>query len=607
MRVCCPASAFDAPLPRSALFAGADVWRESRAPELRLHGVSPDTLRTLVACVYTGQLPVTPRTVAPLLASATQLALLPVAAALRDLLRARLGPASALATAALAAAHGDAALAEAAMACAACNFAAVLAEDAAGFAALPPERLAALLASDALAAAAEADVLRALLAWASAEEADSEASAGQPATPPHDGVNSSQRRRAHALEALLPLVRLRQVPRGQLAEAAQAAEVAGASGAAALLRRVAEPERHRIGTAMADADAGCAEARACVDVDCCAACAAARSAAGAWTGGAAARWATPRASAPLRLLAMGGHDGGWISHRGCEVFDVRTEQWTAAPPLPFAVSFLAAARAGAGADGAPPPLLAVAGGNFAACACQSVALPASPAATDPDAAPQPAVLPWSPAPAPPTPRVHAALASFGGDQLFLLGGRAGSNIELDVVERYDCAAAAWSGATQGVPRMRAPRASLGAAAVGDTLFAVGGQAGRETFASVDVLDLHTGAWTAAPPMAAPRKYGAVAALRGCVVAVGGMNAARERTCLAEALDPREGRWRALAPLPAPRSSAAAAVAAGCLYLAGGNDGEATHGSCFRYDPAADAWQQVAPMSVPRTGAALVAL
>ena len=99
----------------------------------------------------------------------------------------------------------------------------------------------------------------------------------------------------------------------------------------------------------------------------------------------------------------------------------------------------------------------------------------------------------------------------------------------------------------------------------------------------------------------------MAALRGCVVAVGGMNAARARTASAEALDPREGKWRALAPLPAPRSSAAAAVAAGCLFLAGGNDGEETHAACFKYDPAANAWQPVPPMSVPRTGAALVAL
>lgn len=143
---------------------------------------------------------VTPRTVAPLLAGATQLALPAACAAVAELLRCRLCPASALATSALAHAHGQRALAADADALCASQFAAVLREDPAGFAALPAERLAALLASDALAVASEADALRALLAWAAARHTR------EPA------------QREHEVSALLPLVRLRLIPRAALLE-----------------------------------------------------------------------------------------------------------------------------------------------------------------------------------------------------------------------------------------------------------------------------------------------------------------------------------------------------------------------------------------------------
>ncbi len=523
---------------------------------------------------------VSARTVAPLLAGAAQLALHGAVGALAELLRARLCPASALATAALAAAHGPRALAAAAEACAAASFPDVLREDPSGFAALPAERLASLLASDALAVPAESDALRALLAWAATDAPQ----------------------RCCELPRLLPLLRLRLLPRAALLQAAQEPVCAAAPAAAALLRRVAAadaaggaqswrawPSECRCGDDDDDGDDGGAESN--TECACCCACAAAAAA--------AARWAAPRAGTPMRLLAAGGHDGAWRAHRSCEWYDIRTGAWAPAPPLLAPVAFLAAARAGSGA------LLAVAGGTFAACACRAAVLPPASADDDADDVAPPVVAPWAPAAPPRTPRVHAALAAAPGGAVYLLGGRAGTNAELDVVERYDADADAWT--PQPALRMRAPRASLGAAALGDCLWAVGGQAGRATFASVDVLDVPTGRWLAAPPLRTARKYGAVVPLRGCVLALGGMSEARQRLACCERLDPREGRWRALPPMALPRSSAAAAAAAGALYVAGGNDGEATHAGCARYDAAADRWEDAAPLGTARSGAALVAL
>jgi hypothetical protein len=360
--------------------------------------------------------------------------------------------------------------------------------------------------------------------------------------------------------------------------------------------------------ACADADAGatsrgtwralgggaCADdTPASVAQRCCAACAAAAAAAAAWgAGGAVSRWSHPRAAAPLRLLAAGGHDGGWRPLRSCEIFDTQTCQWSPAPPLPSAVAFLSAARAG-------DALVAVAGGTFSSCTSRAACC----AAADDDAT-RP-LLSWSPGASAPTPRVHAALAAAPSGALFLLGGRTGASIEeLDIVERYRPDVDAWEAWHSA--RMPSPRASLGAVALADALLAIGGQAGRATLASVDALDVPSGRWTPAPPLRTARKYAAVASLRGCAYALGGMSEARARLSCCERLDPREGRWHAIAPLPAPRSSAAAAAAAGALFV-GGNDGEATHASCARYDAAADAWEEVAPLGVARSGAALVAL
>lgn len=60
-----------------------------------------------------------------------------------------------------------------------------------------------------------------------------------------------------------------------------------------------------------------------------------------------------------------------------------------------------------------------------------------------------------------------------------------------MVERYNPELDEW----RAVAPMPSPRCSLGAAAVGGKVYAIGGQAGRATFGSADALDVETGRWT----------------------------------------------------------------------------------------------------------------
>ncbi len=536
-----------------ALFAGDSTWSDTASAELPLHDVDADTLRTLVTALYTRRLEAPPRHIPALLAGATQLAFTALANACAAELRARLCSLSALATASLASLHGQAALEAEAESFAAGHFSEVLSVDPGGVRALPVDRLDRLLGSERLDVADETAALDALLDWAAAQSWESCL----------ERAPSAAERKA-ALPRLLRRIRLCLVPPSALAQRADKhAACASCPEAVALLLRAAREQRERTGTG--------------------------------WS-------AQPRDSMPLRLLAAGGHDREWRPLRCAEWLDVRTGEWRPAQPFPVsASSFLSAVRV----SGA---LLALCGGTYACAAQRADAPPPPPPLFDDDGgseepAQQSLLLAWQSA-ACPTARLHASLACLQS-HAFYIGGRAGAGAtELDLVERYDTATNEWIPA----PPLCALRASGAAGTLHDTLYVVGGQRGRGTFDSMEALDAGSLAWRAPrAPLRTARKYLALAPLRGCLYALGGMRETRERLASVERFDPREGRWTTVAPMTTRRSSAAVVAAAGALWVVGGNDGERYHASCERYDAAADRWERVADMASARSGAALVAL
>ena len=63
--------------------------------------------------------------------------------------------------------------------------------------------------------------------------------------------------------------------------------------------------------------------------------------------------------------------------------------------------------------------------------------------------------------------------------------------------------------------MTVPRTCLAAASLGDTLYAIGGQAGRQIWDTVEAYNVHTDAWVQLPGhMHNERKYTSAAALHG---------------------------------------------------------------------------------------------
>src|SRR5262245_63967740 len=73
--------------------------------------------------------------------------------------------------------------------------------------------------------------------------------------------------------------------------------------------------------------------------------------------------------------------------------------------------------------------------------------------------------------------------------------------------------------------MSVPRQEIGLAAVGETLYAVGGFAGSEPSAAVEAYDTRTDGWSPVAPLPKASHHVMVAAVDGLVYAVGGLGVA----------------------------------------------------------------------------------
>ncbi|CAL8462207.1 g1738 [Coccomyxa elongata] len=314
------------------------------------------------------------------------------------------------------------------------------------------------------------------------------------------------------------------------------------------------------------------------------------SGAGASSSGSAAALPPPRRCMPMGLLAAGGHDAGWRSLRTSEYYNPTQDTWSTGPPLLDSVSFAAYSVLQGNlcvVNGSPHLCSVLLYQRSRKCwlRCRSLL----------------------------TPRLHAAMASAAG-HFWVMGGRTGqSNTELQSCEALrigwgdTCCIEEepWTVA----PAMCTPRTALGAAALADCIYAVGGQDGKHIHRSMECLDLERGRWTLlSAQLPSERKYHSVCELGGRLYVVGGMTSARERLDSVAAFDPREGRWAPVAAMSVPRSSAGVATLHGRLYVVGGNAGDAAfHTSAEVFSVEAGRWRPCAPTSYGRSSLALAAV
>jgi len=147
--------------------------------------------------------------------------------------------------------------------------------------------------------------------------------------------------------------------------------------------------------------------------------------------------------------------------------------------------------------------------------------------------------------------------------------------------------------------MPSPRARLAVAAVGNLVYAIGGDTGGAVSDLVEAYDPLRNNWQigAAKPTAVSN-VGA-AAVGDLIFVPGGMLNSGQVTDVLEVYDVRQDTWTSRSPLPVPVCAYAIVPVGTNLYLFGGWDGNNYLDSVYIYDTEADAWRQGASMSVAR--------
>lgn len=145
--------------------------------------------------------------------------------------------------------------------------------------------------------------------------------------------------------------------------------------------------------------------------------------------------------------------------------------------------------------------------------------------------------------------------------------------------------------------MSAPRAELGAAAIGGVLFVVGGQGPNGVL--TEAFDPKTGQWEVLDPMPVSVNHPNVAAVGEKFYVVGGSGTSNVWEYNPTA-PKAERKWTMKGRLPNPRSAAAVGVIGNKIHLAGGGQNSLAVAIHDVYDPATNTWDTtVAPLPEPR--------
>ena len=216
----------------------------------------------------------------------------------------------------------------------------------------------------------------------------------------------------------------------------------------------------------------------------------------------------------------------------------------------------------------------------------------------------------------PAPRHHPQAVSVGG-RLYLLGGFATNAGAVNwIMQRetlvLDEAAGAWA-ALAAAP---AAHGESVAAVISGRIHSVGGRTpkgaanlGYGDHADTDhhlVYDVGANSWSRAALALSKRNSAAGAMIGGLWHVAGGRHVTDGPSDAHEVYDPKEDKWRTAAPMPKGSGAGgnAAGVIAGKLYVFGGeyfHDGGRVHAEVWAYDPKTDAWEAAAPMPTPRHG------
>lgn len=151
------------------------------------------------------------------------------------------------------------------------------------------------------------------------------------------------------------------------------------------------------------------------------------------------------------------------------------------------------------------------------------------------------------------------------------------------------------------------RHGAAAAAVGASIYVIGGMNGSGVLGKNDIYDTSTNTWSTGAAM--PTKRGGVtaAAMNGIVYVIGGfINTGDTPTDLVQAYNPVTNKWTTMAPEPVSAFQQEAAVFNGKIYVAGGYNGSRIS-DVFSYDPSTNVWSTAPSLLLARQSAFIGAI
>lgn len=208
----------------------------------------------------------------------------------------------------------------------------------------------------------------------------------------------------------------------------------------------------------------------------------------------------------------------------------------------------------------------------------------------------------------PTLRIEMTVAAIG-DTIYAIGGIAPDGASLDKVEAYNTLTDTWTEVTPLPIAIHHPSAI----SYEGILYVIGGYTeGFVPSSAVFMYDPRTDSWSRAADMSIARGALTVEVIDGIIYAVGGASTEEPNNKhillgINEAFDPVRDKWETKAPMPMPREHLASGTVGGKMYVIGGRTTGGVGGPDTNlnineeYDPVTDTWRLRAPMPSKRGG------
>jgi hypothetical protein len=190
-------------------------------------------------------------------------------------------------------------------------------------------------------------------------------------------------------------------------------------------------------------------------------------------------------------------------------------------------------------------------------------------------------------------RSYAAAAEVDG-RIYVAGGMVGeTGRPLSVFTRFDPDAGEWK-VLAPLPR---PTRAADAAAIGRTIYVVGGLTRTGPSPSVFAYDVDANRWSARAPLPEPRFNEEVVALGGRLYVLGGYGGGGEHADVF-VYDPARDRWRRFGRLPKPNHAFGAVAFHRDIWVIGGRRGQSPLRDVWILDPATGRWRAGPAMPKP---------